>query len=516
MFTDSSRPIRHSLDFIPAHIRITQEKDFKFPLRIGTKKNQYHTGSIFSFIGNRNQRCIVKISYTKNSKIRSWAAHGEYLQREHAQNIGEKGFGFNEKSNSVDLKTTLRQWQNENDEHVFKLIISPENGHQLDLKQHATDLMKQVEKDLKTKLEWAAIDHHNTDHPHLHVLIRGVNSRGNTLTIEPHYLTSGLRHRSEELATRVLGLRLENDMVQSRSRQIEREYFTEIDRSLRHKAVNSIVNFHTPVSNNLVARELRLFEIKRLKFLENLSLAKKISAKAWKLDDEFELKLKNMQLSNDIIKSRARHNIDTISYEVPTPTHIQKHKPLTGKVVGMGLEDELRDKRYLLIEGIDGKIHYIQATNSIIKARDNFEFKNENVITLEKKKFLNEQGKTIEYIKLENHLTLENLLQKPVSRLDKDVLDFVKENGIIPTQNFPKLSFSHEYAKAIEKRFHELEKARVITHEQGKYHLDHNWERRLSHIIKMREQKLKLEMQHQQTLDHKRGPNHSHKHHRKR
>lgn len=68
------------------------------------------------------------------------------MQREHAQNTHEKGHGFNQESNSVDLKITLRQWQREEDEHVFRLIISPENGHQRDLKKHAKELMAEVEK----------------------------------------------------------------------------------------------------------------------------------------------------------------------------------------------------------------------------------------------------------------------------------------------------------------------------------------------------------------------------------
>jgi type IV secretory pathway VirD2 relaxase len=492
------QPARHALELAPTHVR-QQPVSLKKAVRKRTIANSVPTlatGSFASYIGRHNQRCIVKISYTKNSKTRSWAAHGEYLQREHAQNMDEKGHGFNQKSDSVDLKITLCQWQRDEDEYVFKLIVSPENGHQMDLKKHAKELIVQMEKDLKTQLEWAAIDHYNTDHPHLHILVRGRDQRGNTLMIEPDYLSRGIRHRSQELATLVLGLRLNRDRVLARTRQLEREYVTEIDRSLRYKAVNSIVSFTRPVSDNLTARELRLLEIERLKFLEKLGLAEKIGKKEWKLSDNLEPTLREMQLSHDIIKSRARHNIQTLTHELPAPTQIQEHQPLTGKVVGMGLEDELRDRRYLLLEGTDGKIHYIQATNSIVKARDNFEFANGNVITLEKKKFVSAEHKPFEYIQVHNHDTLKHLQSMPSSRLDRDVIEFVKAHSIEPKLHFPVQSFAHEYADAMTKRFHELVKEKIIVQEQSHHRLAPDWQKQLSRVIKEREQALHLQRTH--------------------
>ncbi len=498
----------HALYVTPTHVR--QQRSPSKPKRrlIANSTHCFASSSFAVYTGNRNQRCIVKVSYAKNSKTRSWAAHGEYLQREHAQNTHEKGLGFNAESNSVDLKITLRQWQRDDDEHVFKLIVSPENSHQMDLKQHAKELMAQVAKDLKTKLEWAAIDHYNTDHPHLHILIRGKDQRGNTLFIERDYLSRGIRHQSQELATRVLGLRLDRDLVQARARQLEREYVTEIDKSLRYKAVNSIVSFHQPVADNQVARELRLLEIGRLKFLEKLGLAEKIAKKSWKLSDRLEPTLHEMQLSHDIIKSRARHNVQMLTHEIPAPTQIQAHRPLTGKVVGMGLEDELRDRRYLLLEGTDGKVHYIQTTNSIIKARDQFEFKNGHVITLEMKKFVNEQSKPIEYIKVHNHLTLDQLKQAPSSRLDNDVIQFVKTHGIAPQTHLPTRSFAQDYANAMLQRFDELVREKVIVHEQNHCRLANDWKKQLARTMQQREHRL--------SGGNKRGKHtlHSLKHHR--
>lgn len=500
MLNHSPRPTRHALDLLPTHIRGNSFNDPTFGLKPRIRRARKFDArargcGIFYIVKKRNQRCVIKISYTKNTKTRSWAAHGEYLQREHAQQESEKGLGFNNHSDNVDLKTTLCEWQHSNDAHVFRLIISPENGYRMDLKKHAKDLLQQMEKDLKTKLQWAAIDHHNTDYPHLHVLIRGRDDHNKTLVIESEYLSRTLRHQSEEFATRELGLRKEHDLVRAREKQLDREYVTEIDRSLRYKAVNSIVNYHTPVPDNLAARELRLLEIKRLKFLEILGLVEKISAKSWKLNDELEPVLQKMQLSNDIIKSQARHNIRTFSPEEPTPTHIQENKPLTGKVVGMGLENELKDQRYLLLEGIDGKVHYIQASNSIIKARDNFKFYNENLITLEKKKFTNEHGKIIEYHRVTNHINLREMQKDPLSRLDRDVIEFVKSNGTNPVSHFHEQSFAHEYATVMTKRFHELERGNIFINKKGHYELASDWQKKIERLIQQRQQTQQIELQ---------------------
>jgi type IV secretory pathway VirD2 relaxase len=42
--------------------------------------------------------------------------------------------------------------------------------------------MQQMEADLGTKLDWMAVDHYNTGHPHSQILVRGVTEDGKTST----------------------------------------------------------------------------------------------------------------------------------------------------------------------------------------------------------------------------------------------------------------------------------------------------------------------------------------------
>ena len=85
--------------------------------------------------------------------------------------------------------------------------MSPEHATSLDLREHARELVGHMRRDLASGLEWVAIDHYNTDNPHVHLLVRGRDLDGRSLRIPRDYLSSGLRHRSQELATQRLGRR---------------------------------------------------------------------------------------------------------------------------------------------------------------------------------------------------------------------------------------------------------------------------------------------------------------------
>src|SRR5437870_2567030 len=109
----------HALYLSPTHVRqqrVSSKTTKTIRRTIANSIYPFASSSFAMYAGNRNQRCIVKVSYAKNTKTRSWAAHGEYLQREHAQSAHEKGLGFNQESDAVDLKRMLRQWQQSEDE----------------------------------------------------------------------------------------------------------------------------------------------------------------------------------------------------------------------------------------------------------------------------------------------------------------------------------------------------------------------------------------------------------------
>ncbi len=61
--------------------------------------------------------------------------------------------------------------------------MSPEFGDRVDLKWLTRDVISQMETDLGTRLEWVAASHFNTEHPHVHVALRGVGAEGRSLRL---------------------------------------------------------------------------------------------------------------------------------------------------------------------------------------------------------------------------------------------------------------------------------------------------------------------------------------------
>jgi len=74
------------------------------------------------------------------------------------------------------------------DRHHFRFIVAPEDAAEMtDLKAFTRDLVSQMERDLPTRLDWVAVDHWNTDNPHVHLLVRGVAEDGSDLVISRDY-----------------------------------------------------------------------------------------------------------------------------------------------------------------------------------------------------------------------------------------------------------------------------------------------------------------------------------------
>ncbi len=184
-----------------------------------------------------HQRCAERVTYIKNKIRGQWKAHARYLARESAScSDNPKGAGFNRESEGIDIAQRLETWQRTGDERLFKLIISPEFGDRLDLSRLTHDLIKRMEDDLESGLEWIAVEHHNTEHPHIHVAVRGIRTDGRSLRLTRDYVQGGIRSIAEDLCTRQLGYRTELDAADAAHTEITQKGFTSIDRRLQRNA----------------------------------------------------------------------------------------------------------------------------------------------------------------------------------------------------------------------------------------------------------------------------------------
>src|SRR5262249_25582636 len=164
-----------------------------------------------------------------------------------------------------------------------RFIVSPDDAEQLsDLKAFMRDLMAQAEKDLGTKLDWVAVDHWNTEHPHIHVIVRGVADDGRDLVISRDYISQGLRARAGHLVTLELGPRSELDIRRRLHAEVDADRWTGLDRSIAIEAArhDRIVDLR-PETDHSMDGEMRSALIGRMRKLERLGLAKQLRPARW-------------------------------------------------------------------------------------------------------------------------------------------------------------------------------------------------------------------------------------------
>jgi type IV secretory pathway VirD2 relaxase len=204
-------------------------------LRTG-KRSTFGRGRVGSVQANRlltgrSRLVTIKtrvVRHTARSAPRS--AHLGYLRREGVTRDGEKARLFRPETEDADPKAFAER--SHNDRHHFRFIVSPEDAELSDLKGYARELVGQMETDLGTKLDWVGVDHWNTQHPHVHIIVRGVADDGQDLVISRDYIKEGMRPRAQDLVTQELGPRTDLDIRRALERQVDVERWTQLDRQL--------------------------------------------------------------------------------------------------------------------------------------------------------------------------------------------------------------------------------------------------------------------------------------------
>src|SRR5579871_4750465 len=162
-------------------------------------------------------------------------AHIGYLKRDGVTRDGSPGKLFDAAGDEADGRAFTERC--EGDRHHFRFIVSPDDAAELsNLRSFTRELMNQAAQDLGTKLDWVAVDHWNTEHPHIHILVRGRTDDGADLVISRDYIGSGLRARAGDLLTRELGPRSELEVRHHLEAEVSAERWTKLDRVLAREA----------------------------------------------------------------------------------------------------------------------------------------------------------------------------------------------------------------------------------------------------------------------------------------
>ncbi|AVA15118.1 relaxase/mobilization nuclease domain-containing protein [Sphingopyxis sp. MG] len=313
--------------------------------------------------GRRRVTVMARIARHKGAHYRAapLAKHIKYLERDGVSRDGRDASMFDAQTDRADRDAFAGRC--EDDRHHFRFIVSPEDaGDMEDLRSFTRELMADAAKDLGTELDWVAVDHWNTDNPHIHVLVRGVASDGTDLVIDRGYISEGLRFRAEERVTLELGPRTELDIRTALEREVDAERWTSLDRQLERLGQDTagLVDLRPGGDAD---PEMRRLLLSRAAKLEQLGLAAREGPAVWALEPGAETTLRDLSVRNDIIKTMhnaisrdgGRFDVSVLALHQDVPS-----EPVIGRLVERGLHDELTGSAYAIVDGVDGRTHHLQ------------------------------------------------------------------------------------------------------------------------------------------------------------
>jgi len=308
------------------------------------------------------RRVIVKARIVRHgtSDLAAARSHQHYIMRDGVTRDGGPGQLYDREHDVAEGGDFLERQKG--DTYQFRLIVAPEDGGRMaDLKPFVRDLMRDMEEDLHTRLDWVAVDHFNTGHPHTHVVIAGHDDRGQDLVMARHYISHGIRHRARDLVTLELGPEQQFERIIKLANEMKAERLTSLDRGILRDAKENVLVVSAMPD---VERSRQALRVGRLRHLERMGLAEEKRTGVWAIDPQFETKLRSLGERGDIMVTMNQvmraYGIDRPAGDFAIFSGARKSEPVIGRVVEAGIADEMTERKYLVVDGIDGRIHYAE------------------------------------------------------------------------------------------------------------------------------------------------------------
>jgi type IV secretory pathway VirD2 relaxase len=292
-------------------------------------------------------------------------AHIGYLKRDGVTRDGSPGTLFDASGDDADSRAFAERC--EGDRHHFRLIVSPDDAGELsNLRSFTRELMDQASRDLLTRLDWVAVDHWNTEHPHIHILVRGRADDGADLVISRDYIGTGLRARAGDLVTRELGPRSELEVRRGLEAEVTAERWTRLDRALAREAGRTEGVVDLRPDRDAARDPMREVRMGRMRTLERLGLAEPAGPARWVLATDAEQRLRALGERGDIIKRLHKTIAKDGAARTPSSWALEGERhgePVIGRLIARGLDDELRGSAFAVVDGIDGRVHHLKLPN---------------------------------------------------------------------------------------------------------------------------------------------------------
>ncbi|MGE0289397.1 MAG: relaxase/mobilization nuclease domain-containing protein [Bradyrhizobium sp.] len=314
-------------------------------------------------LNNHARGAMIKVRVVRRMRSPgALRAHIGYLKRDGVTHDGSPGKLFDAAGDDADGQAFAERC--DSDRHHFRFIVSPDDATELEnLRIFTRELMEQASRDLGTRLDWLAVDHWNTEHPHIHILLRGRADDGSDLVISRDYIGSGLRARAGDLVTRELGPRSELEIRRGLEAEVTSERWTRLDRVLAREAGRAEGVVDLRPEGDAGRDPLREIRIGRMRTLERLGLAEAAGPARWVLADDAEPRLCALGERGDIIKRLHKSLVRDGASRAPSSWALKGEghgEPVIGRLIARGLDDELRGTAFAVVDGIDGRVHHLK------------------------------------------------------------------------------------------------------------------------------------------------------------
>lgn len=141
---------------------------------------------IHGYISSRDKKSRVPGRSPKVVAVGRALAHVKYIQHRPGEDRPPEGRTFfDEKEENLDGRSLRKAIKELEDSKVVahKLTLSPE-VEPLDKKEYTRELMQKLSEEKGIDLKWMAVEHNNTAHHHIHVVILGQNENGRAVRID--------------------------------------------------------------------------------------------------------------------------------------------------------------------------------------------------------------------------------------------------------------------------------------------------------------------------------------------
>ncbi|GAM97394.1 VirD2 components [alpha proteobacterium U9-1i] len=268
-----------------------------------SRRGKFKTG----YAADPRQRAVVTVfpQSHRGDAAGKLVAHGKYLERDGAGPDGEKGQLYDRDHDGIEASARLTDWA-ENDPRHFRLMLAPESGVRIqDLKDFTRATMARMERDIGHKLDWMAVDHHNTDNPHVHVILRGRSRDGVEFTLARDYIRHGLRNSARDIATEVLGNRGRDDERLALERETRAEKKTRLDQLLEAE-----LKPDKPIRIQAIGRRfepmLRAALRNRVRELAKMGLAREEKRDRFRFEPDWTARLEGIGVGIDLRRRLGR------------------------------------------------------------------------------------------------------------------------------------------------------------------------------------------------------------------